>query len=292
MLLNLLERKVSEGDHPCFIPMHIIKGYTAAYTVHERLDYAMNPAKTRGGKLVSFYGCDKATAAAEILLCQKEDEDATGRKLNHKKDVLLYRIRQSFAPGESTPEDAQRIGYKLAMRWTKGRYQFIVATHIDRGHIHNHIIYNAVSEGHDRKYRNFLGSTFAVRWASDRLCLENNLSIVENPKPTGKSYGEWLGDKKPPSGQEKVRALVERIAGTEWEMPVVLGHILAGIGASLGFSMNFEAVTARYVDVRLERKQEVLEAYHAAVHPTLKQAGPGPDRAKPVQKKKSHEMER
>ena len=97
----------------------------------------------------------------------------------------------------------------------KGRYQFVVATHVDRGHIHNHIIYNAVSEGHDRKYRNFWGSTFAVRRASDRLCLENNLSIVENPKPTGKSYGEWLGDKKPPSGQEKVRRGIDAAALAE-----------------------------------------------------------------------------
>lgn len=88
---------------------------------------------------------------------------------------------------------------------------------------------------------------------------------------------------------------MHQLTGDFYTVGEVLGHTLAGIGASLGLSMNFEAVTARYVDVRLERKQEVLEAYHAAVHPTLKQAGdkePGPDRAKPAQKKKSHEMER
>lgn len=213
-----------------FIPMHIIKGYT----VHERLDYAMNPAKTRGCELVSSYGCDKATAAAEMLLYQKEYEGATDRKMNHKKDVLLYHIRHSFAPGEITPEDARRIGYELAMRWTKGRYPFIVATHIDRGHIHNHIIYNAVSECHDQKYRNFWGSIFAVRRASDRLCLENNLSIVENPKPTGKSYGEWLGDKKPPSGQEKVcRGIDAALA----EKPADFAAFLADMEAS-GFTVQ------------------------------------------------------
>ena len=88
---------------------------------------------------------------------------------------------------------------------------------------------------------------------------------------------------------------MHQLTGDFYTVGEVLGHTLAGIGASLGLSMNFEAVTTRYVDVRLERKQEVLEAYHAAVHPTLKQDGakePGPDRAKPAQKKKSHEMER
>lgn len=192
------------------MPMHIIKGQSVAYTVHERLDYAMNPAKTRGGELVTAYGCDKATAAAEMLLTKRNYGAFTGKAVT-QKDVLLYQIRQSFKPGEVTPEQAQEIGCKLAMRFTKGRHQFIVATHIDQEHIHTHIIYNSTNMDATRKFRDFLGSGFAVRRISDRLCLEHGLSIVENPKRGNKHYGKWLGDKKPLSYQDKLRLAIDEI---------------------------------------------------------------------------------
>lgn len=192
------------------IPMHIIKGQSVAYTVHERLDYAMNPAKTRSGELVIAHGCDKATAAAEMLLTKRNYAAFTGKAVT-KKDVLLYQIRQSFKPGEITPEQAQEIGYELAMRFTKGKHQFIVATHIDQEHIHTHIIYNSNNIDSTRKFRDFLGSGRAVRKISDRLCLENGLSIIENPKRGHKHYGKWLGDKKPPSYQDKLRFAIDEI---------------------------------------------------------------------------------
>ncbi len=190
--------------------MHIIKGQSGAYTVHERLDYAMNPAKTRGGELVMAHGCDKATAAAEMLLTKRSYAALTGKVVT-KKDVLLYQIRQSFKPGEVTPEQAQEIGHELAMRFTKGRHQFIVATHIDHEHIHTHIVYNSTNIDGTRKFRDFLGSGRAVRTISDRLCLEYGLSIVENPKSGNKHYGKWLGDKKPPSHQDKLRFAIDEI---------------------------------------------------------------------------------
>jgi hypothetical protein len=123
--------------------------------------------------------------------------------------VLAYHIRQAFKPGEITPEDANRIGRELAERFTKGRYQFIVATHIDRGHVHNHIIFAAVSEDAGRRFRDFLGTAKAVRKISDRLCLENGLSVIENPKRGRKDYGKWLGDQRPLSAQEKVRDAID-----------------------------------------------------------------------------------
>jgi len=192
------------------IPMHIIKGQSVAYTVHERLDYAMNPDKTRGGELVISYGCDKVTAAAEMLLTKRNYTAFTG-KATTPKDVLLYQIRQSFKPGEITPEQAQEIGYELAMRFTKGRHQFIVATHIDQEHIHTHIIYSSINIDGTRKFRDFLGSGRAVRKISDRLCLEHGLSIVEHPKNGNKHYGKWLGDKKPLSYQDKLRLAIDEI---------------------------------------------------------------------------------
>lgn len=193
------------------IPMHVIKGQTVAYTVHERLSYAINPDKTNSGQLVKAYGCEPETAAGEMLLCKKEYETYIGRSEEKKSDIVLYQIRQSFKPGEITPEKAQEIGYELAMSFTKGKYQFVVATHTDHAHIHNHIIFNSTSIDHKQKFRNFLGSSEAIRKISDKLCLENGLSIIEAPKQGPSHYGKWLGDKKPLSWQEKLRQTIDAV---------------------------------------------------------------------------------
>ncbi|MBR0598133.1 relaxase/mobilization nuclease domain-containing protein [Sinanaerobacter chloroacetimidivorans] len=193
------------------IPMHVIKGQTVAHTVHERLSYAINPEKTNSGQLVKAYGCEPETAAGEMLLCKKEYETYIGRGEEKKSDIVLYQIRQSFKPGEITPEKAQEIGFELAMSFTKGKYQFVVATHTDHAHIHNHIIFNSTSIDHTQKFRNFFGSSEAVRKISDKLCLENGLSIIEKPKQGPSHYGKWLGDKKPLSWQEKLRQIIDAV---------------------------------------------------------------------------------
>ena len=193
------------------IPMHVIKGQTVAHTVHERLSYAINPDKTNNGQLVKAYGCEPETAAGEMLLCKKEYETYIGRSEEKKSDIVLYQIRQSFKPGEITPEKAQEIGYELAMSFTKGKYQFVVATHTDHAHIHNHIIFNSTSIDHTQKFRNFLRSSEAIRKISDKLCLENGLSIIEASKQGPSDYGKWLGDKKPLSWQEKLRQIIDAV---------------------------------------------------------------------------------
>ncbi|MCR6547168.1 relaxase/mobilization nuclease domain-containing protein [Dehalobacterium formicoaceticum] len=193
------------------IPMHVIKGQTVAHTVHERLSYAINPEKTNSGQLVKAYGCEPETAAGEMLLCKKEYETYIGRSEEKKSDIVLYQIRQSFKPGEISPEKAQEIGFDLAMSFTKGKYQFVVATHTDHSHIHNHIIFNSTSNDHTQKFRNFLGSSDAIRKISDKLCLENGLSIIEAPKQGPSHYGKWLGDKKPLSWQEKLRQTIDAV---------------------------------------------------------------------------------
>ena len=191
--------------------MHVIKGQTVAHTVHERLSYAINPDKTNSGQLVKAYGCEPETAAGEMLLCKKEYETYIGRSDEKKSDIVLYQIRQSFKPGEITPEKAQEIGFELAMSFTKGKYQFVVATHTDHAHIHNHIIFNSTSSDHKQKFRNFLGSSEAIRKISDKLCLENGLSIIEAPKQGPSHYGKWLGDKKPLSWQEQLRQTIDAV---------------------------------------------------------------------------------
>ena len=110
----------------------ISKGETIAQSLKERFDYGQNPDKTEGGELISSYGCDHMTADAEFLLSKAKYKAATGREQRRDADVLCYQIRQSFKPGEITPEEANRIGYETAMRWTKGKYAFFVATHTDK----------------------------------------------------------------------------------------------------------------------------------------------------------------
>lgn len=113
--------------------------------------------------------------------------------------MIAYHLRQSFVPGEITAEEANRLGCELAKRFTKGNHAYIVCTHIDKAHIHNHVIWNSTALSQTRKFRNFWGSSRAVRRLNDTICIENGYSIVENPKRHGKSYNKWLGDKKKPS---------------------------------------------------------------------------------------------
>ena len=150
----------------------------------------------------------------EFLLAKARYSVMTGREQKKASDVLCYQIRQSFYPGEITPREANRIGYELAMRWTKGKHAFLVTTHTDKEHIHCHIYYNSTTLDCTRKFRNFWGSSFALRHLSDRLCLENGLSIVENPKPRSKGqyrhYGEWVKDRnRPLSYQDRLRLAID-----------------------------------------------------------------------------------
>ena len=135
------------------IALHINKGKTVAQCLADRTDYSQNAAKTEDGKYISSYECDPKTADEEFLLTKRQYQHITGRQ--QKNDIIAYQIRQSFKPGEITPEEANQVGYETAMRWTKGKHAFIVATHIDRSHIHNHIIYNSTSLDCTRKFKNF-----------------------------------------------------------------------------------------------------------------------------------------
>ncbi|MBR0090890.1 MAG: relaxase/mobilization nuclease domain-containing protein [Lachnospiraceae bacterium] len=162
------------------IPLHINKGKTLSDCLHARIDYAQNPDKTEQGELVSAYECDPMTAAEEFLLAKRMYDQQSHRPI--KGDIIAYQIRQSFLPGEITPEEANRIGYELAMRFTKGKHAFIVSTHTDRPHIHNHIIFNSTTLDCNRKFKNFFLSYLAVQRLSDVLCFERGLSII-TPKP-------------------------------------------------------------------------------------------------------------
>ena len=156
------------------MPLHIGKGRTESQAVSDIIDYVANPQKTDNGKLITGYGCDSRTADAEFLLAKRQYIAATGR-VRGADDVIAYHVRQSFKPGEITPEEANRLGVEFAKRFTKGNHAFVVCTHIDKSHVHNHIIWSAVNADCDRKFRNFWGSIRAVRRLSDTICIENGL---------------------------------------------------------------------------------------------------------------------
>ena len=159
------------------IALHKNKGMTVAACLKNRTDYIENPDKTEKGQYVSSYACSTLTADEEFMLTKRQYDLVNGRR--QKSDVIAYQIRQSFKPGEITAEEANKVGYELAMRFTKGKYAFLVATHTDREHIHNHIIYNSTALDCSRKFRDFLLSGLAVQRLSDLICLEHSLSVIE-----------------------------------------------------------------------------------------------------------------
>ncbi len=112
------------------ISMHVNQGKTIADCLTDRIDYSKNPDKTQGGELISAYECDPKTADAEFLFAKRQYKTLTGRE--QQSDVIAYQVRQSFKPGEITPEDANRVGYEFAERFLKGRHAFFVATHTDK----------------------------------------------------------------------------------------------------------------------------------------------------------------
>ena len=159
------------------IPLHRGKGKTIAECLKERTDYTENKEKTEDGKYISSYACDVKTADEEFMLSRREYEQCF--RSARKDEVIAYQIRQSFKPGEITPELANKIGYELAMRFTGGRHAFTICTHTDKRHIHNHITFNSITIDGKRKFNNYSFSAMTVRKISDMLCLENGLSVIK-----------------------------------------------------------------------------------------------------------------
>lgn len=191
------------------MPLHIGEGRSFSTAIEDIIDYVENPEKTDYGKLIYGFECDTRTADAEFTLAKRQYIHKTGR-VRGADDVIAYHFRQAFKPGEVTPEEANQIGQELAMRLTKGNNAFVVCTHIDKHHVHNHIIVSAVNLECTKKFRNFWGSSWALRRISDKLCLEHGLSIVEDPKPSRGHYGKWLGDRnKPLSFQNQIRQAID-----------------------------------------------------------------------------------
>ena len=207
------------------------KGKTLAQTLRDRTDYAQNPDKTDDYRLISSYECDPKTMANEFLFSKRQYRILNGR--TQKNDVIAYQVRQSFKPGELTPEEANKIGYEFAKRFLKDRFAFVVCTHIDKAHIHNHIIWNSTALDGKRKYRDFHRSAFAVRKLSDQICAEHNLSVIEKPAGKSKPYNIWLGEKTKLSHREQLRLAIDAALSKQPESFEELLSLLVEAGCEI-----------------------------------------------------------
>ena len=173
-------------------------------TLSKALDYIENPDKTDGKMLVSSFGCSYETADIEFGYTLSQALD--------KGNNLAFHLIQSFAPGEVDYEKAHEIGKQLADAVTKGQHEYVVTTHIDKGHIHNHIIFCAVNFVDHHKYNSNKRSYYGIRNMSDKLCRENGLSVVVPGKGSkGKSYAEYQAEKTGTSWKGKLKIAVDAL---------------------------------------------------------------------------------
>ena len=193
------------------IPRKIMRNRTRQQSMADRHDYDQKAEKTQDGELVSSFMCSPETAAEEFEISKQLYYQITGRSQPKGRDVLMYRIIQSFKPGEVSPEEANRIGYELAMKFTGGQHQFVVATHVDKAHIHTHIEFNSTNLNCDGKFRDMKQSAMVLRRLNDELCRAHGLSVIENPKPSAKKQKELAAAKYGTSHKERLRQTIDRL---------------------------------------------------------------------------------
>ena len=183
--------------------MAVTKTHPIKSTLKAAIDYICNPAKTDGSLLISSYGCSAETADIEFAWTRQHAID--------KGENLGRHLIQAFAPGEVTPEEAHQIGLELAKEILGGKYEFVLTTHIDRGHIHNHVIWNAVSFADHKHYHSNKRSYYEIRRTSDRLCKEHGLSVIVPGQEKGKSYVEHQAVRNGTSYKAKLKAVIDRL---------------------------------------------------------------------------------
>ena len=207
-------------------------------TLKKALDYIENPEKTDGKLLVSSFGCSFETADIEfeMLLSQAIQ----------KGNNLAHHLIQSFAPGEATPEQAHEIGRQLADEVLHGKYPYVLTTHIDKGHVHNHIIFCAVDMVNQRKYISNKQSYSYIRQTSDRLCRENGLSVVKPGQSKGKSYAEWNAQRNGTSWKAKLKAAIDTIIPLSSDFDDFLRRIEA---------QGYEIKRGKYISFRAQGQE-------------------------------------
>lgn len=190
-----------------YTKIHSIKS-----TVGKAINYITNPEKTDGELLVSGYNCESMSAAIDFKITEMLAQEVMGKDYTKVGGAnnLAYHTIQSFSKFDKlTPEEAHEIGKKLADEMLQGKHEYIIATHIDKGHIHNHIIFNSVSFYDYGKYRTAPYKTARkIREISDKLCEEKGLNIIKEPKGKGKSRTEWEARKQGTSWKAKIEFII------------------------------------------------------------------------------------
>ena len=201
--------------------MAVTKTHPIKSTLKAAIDYICNPEKTDGKLLVSAYGCSVETADIEFAWTRRHAID--------KGTNLGRHLIQAFQPGEVTPEQAHKIGMELAKEILGGKYEFVLTTHIDKDHVHNHLIFNAVSFQDHKHYHSNKRSYHFIRRTSDRLCKEHGLSVIIPGQDKGKSYIEHQTTQNGTSYKAKLKAAIDRLLPACSNLEELLRRLLGGV---------------------------------------------------------------
>ena len=204
--------------------------------------YILNPEKTDEKLLVSSYGCASETAAREFEWTRKIAE----QKGMNPVRIIARHVIQSFEIGEVTPEEAHEIGMQLAKEILGGKYEFVLTTYIDKGHIHNHLIFNAVDFVDYHAYKSYKRIYYDMREVSDRLCKENGLSVIPPSQNKGMGYKEYTEAKRGTSWKQKLKQTIDRLVITAKDYDDFL---------RLMQEAGYEIKTGKYISFRAEGQE-------------------------------------
>ena len=218
-----------------------VRNRTRQQSMKERHDYDQKAEKTLDGDLISAYMCSPETAAEEFEISKRLYYQLTGRSQPKKRDVIMYRVIQSFKPGEVTPEEAHKIAYELAMKLTKGQHQFVICTHVDRAHIHSHIEFNSTNLDCSGKFHVHQSARLLQR-LNDEICRAHGLSVIEQKQQHSKAPGEAAAIKHRFSWKEQLRQTIDRALSDCGSYEEFLAHMRAeGYEIKEGKQLSFRA---------------------------------------------------
>ena len=204
--------------------------------------YILNPEKTDEKLLVSSYGCASETAAREFEWTRKIAE----QKGMNPVRIIARHVIQSFEIGEVTPELAHEIGKQFADEILGGKYEYVLATHIDKDHVHNHLIFNAVDFVNYHAYKSYKRIYYDMREVSDRLCKENGLSVIPPSQNKGMGYKEYTEAKRGTSWKQKLKQTIDRLVITAKDYDDFL---------RLMQEAGYEIKTGKYISFRAEAQE-------------------------------------